>query len=158
MTIGGILFGIIAGVIVTLWLKKMFNDELLVIVTTVICASVTFFIAEEVFPLMGIRISGICSLVSLGLFMAAFGKTRIYPETEHSLNSVWGFLVWCSETFCFYLSGTAIGLKVLYEAHDFINEADYYKLFAIYLCLFIIRFGVFYAAWPILSNYGYGLT
>ena len=31
-----------------------------------------------------IHVSGILSIVVLGLFMSAFGKTNIYAESEHS--------------------------------------------------------------------------
>ena len=35
---------------------------------------------------LGIKCSGIIALVSLGLFMAAFGKTRIASEADHALH------------------------------------------------------------------------
>lgn len=46
-----------------------------------------FFIAENVN--LGIHISGIISLVTLGLFMSAFGKTRISSEADHAVHAFW---------------------------------------------------------------------
>ena len=40
-----------------------------------------FYIAENVN--LGFQISGIIALVALGLFMSAFGKTRISSEADH---------------------------------------------------------------------------
>jgi hypothetical protein len=39
-----------------------------------------YFVAE--FVQLGIRISGIMALVSMGLYMAAFGKTKFTPEAK----------------------------------------------------------------------------
>lgn len=46
-----------------------------------------FYVAENVN--FGIQISGIISLVTLGLFMSAFGKTRISSEADHAVHTFW---------------------------------------------------------------------
>lgn len=78
LTIGGTLLGIIAAIISTYWIRRIFNDGILVVNITIISCYMVYFIAENVD--IGIRVSGIIALVSLGLYMAAFGKTRITSE------------------------------------------------------------------------------
>lgn len=62
------------------WIKKIFNDETLVLNITIISCYLVFFVAENVD--LGFEISGILALVSLGLFMSAFGRTRISHEAD----------------------------------------------------------------------------
>jgi NhaP-type Na+/H+ or K+/H+ antiporter len=73
LTIGGVILGLIFGIVSTYWIRRIFNDGILVVNITVISCYLVYFIADN----MSIRISGIIALVSLGLYMAAFGKTRI---------------------------------------------------------------------------------
>lgn len=68
--------GIIFGLISVYWIKRIFNDEILVLNITIISCYLVFFVAEYVEP-FGIKMSGILALVSLSLFMSAFGRTRI---------------------------------------------------------------------------------
>lgn len=62
---------------------------------------------------LGIKISGIMALVSLGLFMAAFGKTRISAEADHAVHTFWKFIVYCAETVIFLVAGILVGTRVL---------------------------------------------
>ena len=44
--LGGVILGILIGILATFFIKKMFNDELLVINITFICGFICYFIAE----------------------------------------------------------------------------------------------------------------
>lgn len=72
LTLGGALLGLIFGVISTFWIKRIFNDGIQAVSITMISCYMVFFIAEDVD--LGFHISGIIALVSLGLYMAAFGR------------------------------------------------------------------------------------
>lgn len=128
LTIGGIILGIIFGIISTYWIYKIFNDEILVVNITILSCYLVilflldleiliyilyqvYFIAENID--FGIKCSGIISLVSLGLFMAAFGKTKIAAEADHSLKAFWKYVVYCAETVIFLLAGVLVGIKFL---------------------------------------------
>jgi len=76
----------------------------------------------------GFKISGIIALVTLGLFMSAFGKTRISSEADHAVHTFWFFhflklsftkvlfrkyIVFCAETVIFLLAGILVGIDVI---------------------------------------------
>lgn len=56
------------------WIKKIANDEILVLNITIVSAFLVYFISENVD--FGVHISGVLGLVSMSLFMAAFGRSR----------------------------------------------------------------------------------
>ncbi len=73
----------------------MFNDEVLVTTVTIIMSYLVillfqgYFLADCLLPNIGINCSNAAYLTTLGLFLAAFGKTAAYPETEHFVHNVW---------------------------------------------------------------------
>ena len=74
------MLGILFGIVSSFWIKRIFNDEILVVNITILSCYLVFFVAENVN--LGFKVSGILALVSLGLFMAASGKKRIASETD----------------------------------------------------------------------------
>ena len=87
LTIGGVVVGAIMTLIILLWIKKIVKDDLLTINLTFISCYLTFFLSEFYF-----EVSGIISLVTLGVLMGKFGKVNIHSETETHLHSVWSFV------------------------------------------------------------------
>jgi NhaP-type Na+/H+ or K+/H+ antiporter len=75
VSIGGPLLGIVFGAIMSFWLKKIVRDNVLSINLTFICAYLCFYVAEYSW----LKVSGILSIVVLGLYMSAVGKRKIYP-------------------------------------------------------------------------------
>ena len=158
LTFGGILLGVTVGICASLLIKRLFNDEILVVNTTFICGFIAFFLAETYFANLGIMVSGIMTLVSLGSFMAAFGNSRISPEAHHAVHQFWHVLVYCAETIIFFLAGVIVGFKVIGDAEGYIRAIDYWKMLGLYLCMSVGRvivIGVF--KW-VIQNTGYGLT
>ena len=84
---GGPILGIITGVISCMWLRRIIRDDVLTSTVTFIACFICFYCAEFTF----LHVSGILAIVVLGLFMSAFSKSKIYPESEHALHVVWGF-------------------------------------------------------------------
>jgi len=160
LTLGGTVLGIVFGVFSAIWIRKIFNDEILVVNITLIACYMVYFVAENVD--LGIKISGIIALVSLGLFMAAFGKTRINSESEHAVHTFWKYAVYCAETVIFLVAGIIIGVKVLMNEKDpeaiSITTDDLYKLVGLYGCMTVSRFFSIALFMPILKRHGYGLT
>ena len=160
LTIGGALLGICFGFISAIWIRKIFNDEILVVNITLICCYATYYFAENVD--IGIKLSGIISLVALGLFMAAFGRTKISSESEHAVHTFWRYAVYCAETIIFLLAGLIIGAKML--SGDPVPGAlpitglDFLKLLALYVCMMICRFLSIAVFMPLLKRHGYGLN
>lgn len=68
------------GIAGSLWLRRIVRDDVLTSTITFITCYICFFFAEFTF----VHVSGILSIVVLGLFMSAFGKISIYPESEHA--------------------------------------------------------------------------
>lgn len=85
LSIGGPILGILSGLVLCWWMKKIIRDTVLSIIITFIITYLCFYIAEFTW----VKVSGILSIVSLGLFFSAVGKRKIYPESEHALHNVW---------------------------------------------------------------------
>ena len=71
---GAIVLGVMFGMISTFLISLVNKDAVLTINITVAMCYILYFVSE--FVDLGIRISGIMALVSMGLYMAAFGKTK----------------------------------------------------------------------------------
>lgn len=80
LTVGAIVLGIIFGMISTFLIKLVNKDSILITNITVAMCYIIYFVSEFVY--LGIRISGIMALVSFGLYMAAFGKTKFTAEAK----------------------------------------------------------------------------
>ena len=59
------------------WIKRIIRDNVLSVTVMVIGAYLCFWVAEFTF----LKVSGILSIVTLGLYMSAVGKRKIYPES-----------------------------------------------------------------------------
>lgn len=148
------ILGLLFGIVSVFWIKKIFNDETLVLNITIISCYLVFFVAENVD--FGFKISGILALVSLGLFMSAFGRTRISHEADAAIREFWEYVVYASETVIFLLAGIFISLRVLNHESN-IGITDLYKLGGLWGCAMIFRFVSILMVMPILKRCGYGL-
>ena len=92
MSIGGPLLGIGIGFLLCFWLKKILRDTVLTVSITIIGTYLCFYLAEFTF----LHVSGILSIVSLGLYFSAVGKRKIYPESEHAMHHVWSVVQFSS--------------------------------------------------------------
>jgi NhaP-type Na+/H+ or K+/H+ antiporter len=84
--VGGLLLGLVVGIVVALFTKKVFNDPMLCINATFVSGFIGFFIAETVLENMGLAISGIMTLISIGLFLSSFAKSNLKEECEHAIH------------------------------------------------------------------------
>ena len=77
---GAAILGVLFGMIATELIKFFKNDPYLCYNTSLVGCYLVYFIAEYVN--IGIRVSGIMALVSMGLYMAAFGRTKFTTEAR----------------------------------------------------------------------------
>lgn len=109
LSLGGPLLGIVGGIILSFILKRIHNNGVLEVNSTIVVSYLIFFIAEST----PVHVSGILAIVSLGLYMTNTGKTRISAESEHSVHHVWGYIGFMAETVIFILSGIIMGQRAM---------------------------------------------
>lgn len=105
----------------------------------------------------GVHISGVLGLVSMSLFMAAFGRSRISHEADHALREFWEYVVFASEVIIFILGGIIAGIRVFKNESE-ITQLDFYKMLALWWCLMGARFISIAVFYPWLKKLGYGLS
>lgn len=81
--------GLIVGAIVAVFTKKVFNDTVLCVNATFISGFIGFFIAETVCADYGFAVSGIMTLISIGLFLSSFTKSNLKEDVEHAIHNFW---------------------------------------------------------------------
>ena len=153
LSLGGPLLGLVFGVVITFMLRRIHNDFVLEVNTTIFACFVMFYTAEST----GLHVSGILALVALGLYMTKTGKTRISAESEHSVHHIWGYFGFIAETTIFILTGVIMGDRAM-QPENTTGAVDYFKMLASYVILHIIRFFCILVCWPILRRMGYGMT
>lgn len=153
LSLGGPLLGIVGGMIVSFMLKRIHNNFILEVNTTIFSSYLIFFLAEST----PVHVSGILALVALGLYMTRSGKTRISAESEHSVHHVWGYIGFVAETVIFILTGLIMGQRAVSDST--IGGWDVFKLVVgTYPILHVIRFSIILMFWPCLAKLGYGLN
>ena len=153
LSLGGPLLGIAGGLVLSFILKRIHNNFVLEVNSTIFVAYLIFFIAE----LTPLHVSGILALVALGLYMTRSGRTMISAESEHSVHHVWGYIGFLAETIIFILTGLILGERVVMTNQ--IEWLDFIKLiFGTYPILHVIRFFTILLFYPCLKRMGYGMT
>jgi NhaP-type Na+/H+ or K+/H+ antiporter len=75
VSVGGPLLGIGVGAVAAFIVKRIVRDEVLTTCVTFIACFLGFYLAEFTW----LQVSGILSLVVLGLYLSAVGRTKIHP-------------------------------------------------------------------------------
>jgi NhaP-type Na+/H+ or K+/H+ antiporter len=92
LTVGGVILGLIFGMLAAAMINRVRNDPTLTLNITFCGCFILYFVAENVN--LGFRVSGIMALVSMGLYMAAFGKTQISAEAKETVHSFWKYIIY----------------------------------------------------------------
>lgn len=151
LTVGGPLLGILFGIVLCFYLKRIFHDDIIEFTLILTASYIVFYIAEET----AVKVSGILSLVSLGLYMSAWGKYHIKVYSKEAVHHVWSYAAYASETMIFTLSGILIG----YNAYSFdVTGIDYLKCVWFYVCIYGIRVIQLLFSYPILKYLAYGVS
>jgi len=152
VSIGGPALGVLFGILGCSWLRRIVRDDILTTTVTFITCYLLFYFAEFTF----LQVSGILSIVVLGLFFSANGKVKIYPESEHALHVVWSFCQYVCETLIFLLTGILIGVQIISQST--IEQSDWIKLIVFYVLMNVMRLVMIMTFLPILRRSGYGLN
>ncbi|KAJ9470075.1 Sodium/hydrogen exchanger 7 [Diplonema papillatum] len=126
---GGPILGLIIGIAGEWCLSKVFNDDMIEISVTIVCAYVTFFFAEGF-----LHVSGVLALVVLGVWLSHH-RQAISPEVEHTLHAFWGVTVHLTNTLIFVL----IGVIASSGRFDSIDGTDIGYAFISYLIINVVR-------------------
>ena len=108
LALGGPALGLLIAFIFYPLLKTMINYEAFFVVSTVILAYFTFFLAESTF--FKIYVSGILAVVTLGVYFSYKLKNRVIGTVEESMHVVWHFLAYIIESLLFLLTGGFLGI------------------------------------------------
>jgi NhaP-type Na+/H+ or K+/H+ antiporter len=156
LTLGAIVLGVAFGYISAQLINRVRNNPILTLNITVVSCYLLYFTAEYVD--LGIKISGIMALVAMGLYMAAFGKTKIAPESHEVVENFWKIFIFIAETIIFILGGVIVGVQSLKpEFMEMLDGGNLQRVFLLYLCMTMARFLSITVFMPKLQSEGYGL-
>ena len=147
VSFGGIAIGLLVGWLIIKWVKRVFNDMLVEISAIIAAAYISFFIAEHF-----LHVSGVLALVSFGLVMASYGRTKISPEVQHFLHEFWELAAFIANTLIFIIVGVVIAERAVFSSNDFLI------LMIIYIGIFVVRGITVYLFFPAMKRIGYGLN
>ena len=107
MILVGMLFGSFIGVVFSKIIEKIKNNEFLEITLTLILAHTTFILAEVLnhflFP-----VSGVIATTLAALVVGNYGRYKISPKVEETMEQFWGFFAFISNSLVFILVGIMI--------------------------------------------------
>jgi hypothetical protein len=132
LSMGGILLGGILTIVKIYWLKHIFNDTISEINLTIAFCYGIYYLSEN----NPFHTSGILALVTSGLLMSKYGKTRISTQSQQSLHDIWSVLSNISNLVIFTLSGIIIVSKISFND---IKLEHWGILFLLYILLNLIR-------------------
>ncbi|XP_042979155.1 sodium/hydrogen exchanger 7-like isoform X10 [Carya illinoinensis] len=116
VSVGAVGIGLAFGIISVLWLGVIFNDTVIEITLTLAVSYIAYFIGQE-----GVDVSGILTVMTLGMFYAAFAKTAFKGDGQKSLHHFWELVAYIANTLIFILSGVIIAEGILDGDDNFKN-------------------------------------
>ncbi|XP_044489713.1 sodium/hydrogen exchanger 8 isoform X2 [Mangifera indica] len=138
VSLGAVAMGLAFGAVSVLWLGFIFNDTVIEITLTLAVSYIAFYTAQE-----GVDISGVLTVMTLGMFYAAVGRTAFKGESQQSLH---------------YFCGAVIAEGILGSDSVFEHHGDSWGyLILLYVFVQVSRFFVVGILYPFLRYFGYGL-
>lgn len=144
----GLSIGVLTGVLVLWWINKLFNKPIIEITLTISAAYCAYFIAENIF-----HVSGVVSVVALGLLLASIGRTRISPEVAGFLRRFWLMMAHIANTLIFILVGIIIANRIRLDVLDW-----WITLLGLYIAIQLIRAFSVILFMPLLKRIGIGIN
>ncbi|KAI3717473.1 hypothetical protein L1987_69112 [Smallanthus sonchifolius] len=153
VSLGAVGMGIAFGLVSYLWLGFIFNDTVIEITLTLAVSYLAYFTAQE-----GADISGVLTVMTLGMFYAAVARTAFKGERQQSLHHFWEMVSYIANTLIFILSGVVIAEGILGGDSILKHEENAWGyLILLYILLQFSRAIVVGSLYPLLSYFGYGL-
>lgn len=142
---GGLIIGCLLTLIKMYILKKIYNNVFAETTITFVFCYLIYYLAE----FTKLHTSGILALVVSGLCMAAYGNTRISPNSKQTLKDFWNLLSSSSNMIIFTLSGIIITTKISFSEISYIH---WIILFSLYFYINIVRTITCLCLYPFLKN------
>ncbi|XP_058731196.1 sodium/hydrogen exchanger 8-like [Vicia villosa] len=152
LSLGAVGIGIAFGIASVLWLWFIFNDTVIEISLTLAVSYIAYYTAQE-----SAGVSGILTVMSLGMFYAAFARTAFKRESQRSLHHFWEMIAYIANTLIFILSGVVIAEGILSEDKVFYHGKSWVFLILLYAYVQVARCIAIGALFPFLRYFGYGL-
>eukprot|EP00252_Welwitschia_mirabilis_P008895 TRINITY_DN21146_c0_g1_i2.p1 TRINITY_DN21146_c0_g1~~TRINITY_DN21146_c0_g1_i2.p1 ORF type:complete len:1146 (+),score=210.80 TRINITY_DN21146_c0_g1_i2:272-3709(+) len=152
ITLGAVALGLAFGLVSFLWLGIIFNDTVIEITLTLTVSYVAYFTAED-----AVEVSGVLTVMTLGMFYAAVAKTAFKGESQRSLHHFWEMVAYIANTLIFILSGVVIAENILQSQDIVVTDNSWGYLFLLYVFLQVSRLLVVAILYPGLRYFGYGL-
>ncbi|ESQ35344.1 hypothetical protein EUTSA_v10006906mg [Eutrema salsugineum] len=150
---GAVGIGIAFGIASVLWLRFVFNDIVVQITVTLSVSYFAYYTAQE-----WAGVSGILTVMTLGMFFAAFARTAFKGDNHQSLHHFWEMVAYIANTLVFILSGVIIAEGVLSSQKYSYEGNSWGFLFLLYLYVQLSRCVVVGVLYPLLRRFGYGLN
>ena len=137
---GGIAVGLVASRSMAWLIGTMRNMPLVEVTLTVVLAYLSFLIAEHY-----LHVSGVMAVVTAGLVMGSYGRTKVSPATWHALHETWEQLGFWANSLIFFL----VGILVPNVLKDFTGEQAVW-LVVLVAVAFAARFAVLFGILPLM--------
>ncbi|KAL5554424.1 hypothetical protein UlMin_041825 [Ulmus minor] len=152
VSLGAVGIGLAYGIVSVLWLRFIFNDTVIEITLTLAVSYVAYFTAQE-----GADVSGVLTVMTLGMFYAAAARTAFKGDGQQSLHHFWEMVAYIANTLIFVLSGVVIAEGIL-EGNDTLRNGNSWAyLVLLYVYVQVSRLIVVGVLFPFLRYFGYGL-
>lgn len=110
---GGVVIGAIVGVLFANLIAFVDNVSAVEIALTIVLSHLVFILAEHYF-----HVSGILAVLTAGLAMGNYGRTKISPSVLDNMKEIWEFLGFLATSLVFLLIGYEASLR------GFIDNAE----------------------------------
>lgn len=151
VALGAVALGLAFGLASFFWLGMIFNDTVIEITLTLTVSYLAYFTAET-----GAEVSGVLTVMTLGMFYAAVARTAFKGESQKSLHHFWEMVSYIANTLIFMLSGVVIAESILHGESS-ITDQSWGFLILLYVLLQVSRVIVVVVLYPGLRYFGYGL-
>mmetsp|Transcript_3978 Transcript_3978/g.7937 ORF Transcript_3978/g.7937 Transcript_3978/m.7937 type:complete len:899 (-) Transcript_3978:21-2717(-) len=153
MSLGAVSVGIayaLALIFILRYLDRQYDHEetVLQVTASVTVAYLSFYTSEVV-----LHMSGVIAVVTAGIVTKAFGGALI--NNWHVMDSFWILLEHLLNTVLFALGGIVFGQIIADEEYGWTGR-DWGYLVVLYVFLNLIRFGLMFAFFPVISKIGIG--
>ncbi|KFK33412.1 hypothetical protein AALP_AA5G009500 [Arabis alpina] len=152
VALGAVGIGLAFGIASVLWLKFIFNDTVIEITLTIAVSYFAYYTAQE-----WAEASGVLTVMTLGMFYAAFARTAFKGDSQKSLHHFWEMVAYIANTLIFILSGVVIAEGILDSDKIAFQGNSWGFLFLLYFYIQLSRGVVVGVLYPLLCRCGYGL-
>ncbi|XP_078441109.1 sodium proton exchanger, putative (NHX7) (SOS1) isoform X3 [Wolffia australiana] len=154
VSLGAIAVGLAFGILSFVWLGFIFNDTVIEIALTLCVSYIAYFTAQN-----GVEVSGILTVMTIGIFYAAVARTAFKGDGQQSLHHFWEMVSYIANTLIFILSGVVIAEGILQDQDLFQNHGvSWGYLVLLYVFVQLSRVIVVAVLYPFLKYFGYGLN